>query len=358
MIQKSIIEWFNSLPEDYRRYIIAFLAFTVLVILEVIVQKVSQKKPGFLLCSFIVAINIAMSVCIGHYIEPIIFPTKSTPTTTTIIMQNDPPTAAPITTAYSRTPAPPTPAPLHGTIEDRGNYWVANIYGNAYTINKASGMSAVPVDMTLPILQNKSYSHIFSGANSSYDMNINIYWVQTQLKTLGYYYGDLTGLFDYNTDNAVRQFMKSIGYSYSSKIDQEVVNLIFVQMGCRPSQVLYGGYYHYMDYLITDRSQTGHMNIIWSNINHDIYGSDPNTPFKHSESGWVQYALKELGYYKSKIDLMFGEGTDAAVQSFEKSNGFTVKQDRHVYVTYGEARKMLERCYYANVSMSGFSNYQ
>ena len=190
--------------------------------------------------------------------------------------------------------------------------------------------------------------------NSSYDMNIYIYWVQVQLRELGYYSGDLTGLFDSTTNNAVKSFMRAQGLSYSNAVDQSVVNAISEAIGSRRKPVKYGGYYHSMDFLLDSK---GNMDIIWSNINHDKYGSNPNTPYYYDSAKFVQYCLTKLGYDPNGIDGMFGSGTDGAVQRFESSNGFTRKADRHVYVTFGELRKMLELCNSRGINVSGWRSY-
>ena len=204
--------------------------------------------------------------------------------------------------------------------------------------NTASPKGANPVDMVIPVLKSQnysiSYSRIFTNArNSSYDMNIDIYWVQVQLKELGYYHNDLSGLFDSQTNNAIQSFMKSQGMQYSNTITQEVINTIYDIIGSRRIPVMCGGYYHALD----------GMSIIWSNLNEERYGiRQKYEAHKFEGAKAVQTCLKALGYYNSTIDKMFGEGTDRAVQQFERDNGFTQKSKGHVFVSYGEARKMLE----------------
>lgn len=214
-----------------------------------------------------------------------------------------------------------------------------------------------PVDMVCPELGKTCYSRIYAGAYSDYDMNINIYWVQAQLQYQGYYCGDLTGLFDRETNRAVRCFLEANGYSYRNVISQEVVDNICRIIGEDRVPVMYGGFYHYLDVLLNGEKQTGHMNIIWSNINHDRYGPDPNTPYVHPESGWVQYALDRLGFNPNGVDQKFGEGTDGAVQRFEAAAGFRVKERRRIYVTYGEARAMLEMCYYGGIALEPLTGF-
>lgn len=45
---------------------------------------------------------------------------------------------------------------------------------------------------------------------------------------------------------------------------------------------------------------------------------------KRKEVKRIQERLKELGYYKKKIDGDFGGGTEAAVKAFQKAKGLTV----------------------------------
>ena len=219
--------------------------------------------------------------------------------------------------------------------------------------NTPSPRSAQPVDIGVPNLQGKSYSHIYSGPNSTYDMNIYVYWVQVQLKQLGYYNGDLSGLFDRTTNSSISSFMSSQNKSYSSTINQNVIDTIDSAIGAKRIVVKYGGFYRAMDYLFANPEQgAGNMSIIWSNINRDKYGSNPNTPYVIGGAFWVQYCLTHLDYNPNGIDGKFGEGTDRAVQRFESDNGFSRKADGHVYVTYGEARRMIEMCYSRGIDIS------
>ena len=71
----------------------------------------------------------------------------------------------------------------------------------------------------------------------------------------------------------------------------------------------------------------------------------------------MQYALDRLGFNPNGVDQKFGEGTDGAVQRFEATAGFRVKERRRIYVTYGEARTMLEMCYYGGIALEPLTGF-
>ena len=213
--------------------------------------------------------------------------------------------------------------------------------------------SDAPVDIGIPNLRGNSFSDVYSGADAAYDMNIYIYWVQAQLKALGYYQGDLSGLFDANTDQAVAAFMNGGSLAYHGEIDQEVVDAIAQAIGTDRVPVLYGGFYRFMDVLLGGNVATGNMDIIWSNLNREKYGPTPNTPYIRPGAAWVQYALEVLGYDPRGIDGKFGAGTEEALRRYDRNHGFSAKRENYIFVTYGEARDLVEQCYQHNKRMEG-----
>ncbi len=251
------------------------------------------------------------------------------------------------------------------TIIRRDGYWRIDTGDKKtyYVTDDLPKIQEKPVDITIPILKHH-YTSIFTSPFESYDMNIHIYWIQSQLWELGYYRGELSGLFDNATNNAIQKFMSDNGYIYTNRIDQTVVNVIFVKVGENRKEVLYGGYYHYLDCLMKDHLQTEDMDIIWSAQFCDEEGYiidfyDEDTPRSElNRVHWIQFALKKLGYSFTDPDEMFGKGTDAAVQWFESRNNFIIKPADHIYVTYGEARRMLEQCYKNGVSLSEFDVFK
>lgn len=175
-------------------------------------------------------------------------------------------------------------------------------------------------------------------------MNMAVFWVQTQLKASGTYYQggiwDETGNLGDHTMQEVASFMQSRGYyGHSGQIDQQVVDELADYMGYRMVPVYVGGFYSHMD-SIMNGGNTGSMQKIVSNLRDMV-------PHVTSGARWVQCCLKKLGYYNGTIDGKYGEGTENAVKAFQRANGF---QERD-YVTLGVARCMLEQCYYSGCGL-------
>ena len=169
-------------------------------------------------------------------------------------------------------------------------------------------------------------------------MNLAVYWVQTQLKATGVYYQgevwDLTGNLGDHTMQEIASFMQARGYGgHNGWVDQTVINELASYMGNRMVPVMVGGFYRYMDSIMTG-GHTGSMQKIMSNLVDMI-------PHVTTGGRWVQCCLSKLGYYNGSIDGMYGEKTEEAVKKFQKDYGF---EERN-YVTLGVARAMLEACY-------------
>lgn len=175
-------------------------------------------------------------------------------------------------------------------------------------------------------------------------MNLAVYWVQTQLKATGIYYQgelwDVTGNLGDHTMEEVASFMQARGYrGHSGRIDQTVIDELAGYMGYRMVPVYIGGFYQYMDTIMTG-GYTGSMEPIVSNLRDMI-------PHVTAGARWVQCCLKKIGYYNGIIDGKYGETTENAVKAFQKDFGF----EQRDYVTLGVARAMLEQCYYSGCSL-------
>lgn len=168
-------------------------------------------------------------------------------------------------------------------------------------------------------------------------MNLTVFWVQTQLKATGIYYQgdiwDVTGNLGDHTMQEVSCFMESRGYrGHSGQINQTVINELTQYMGNRIVPVYIGGFYSHMD-SIMNGDHTGSMQPIISNLRDMV-------PHETVGARWVQCCLKKLGYYAGIIDGKYGEATETAVKEFQRSNGFEERD----YVTLGVARSILCKC--------------
>lgn len=224
-----------------------------------------------------------------------------------------------VTIVATKTPAP-TQAPAYSTPVP------------TYT----AAPSNAPYDMGVPQLHGQVYR--------LNQMNMDVYWVQVQLKATGIWYqGDIwdcTGNLGDQTMSEIASFMRSRGYrGHSGVVDQSVVNELAAYLGNRVVPVYVGGFYDSMNSIMVGGS-SGSMYQITSNLR-DMVARET------TGARWVQAVLMRLGYYNSTIDGKYGEGTDQAVRRFQKDHGF---QERD-YVSLGVARAMLEQYYYRGYSI-------
>lgn len=187
-------------------------------------------------------------------------------------------------------------------------------------------------EMGIPNLNGRRYTED--------DMNMDVYWVQVQMKATGRWYQgdqwDCTGNLGDHTMQEIASFMKSRGYSgHSGYVDQNVVNELANWLGYDVQPVYIGGFYDAMGAIMTDVS-TGSMQSIVSNLRDMV-------PRETVGARWVQVCLKHLGYYNSVIDGKYGEDTEQAVKAFQHAYGFEERD----YVSLGVARAMIEAYYYA-----------
>lgn len=205
-----------------------------------------------------------------------------------------------------------------------------------------------PVQEIYPYMSDEPYEmgipELYRQVIRKDQMNLAVFWVQTQLKATGVYYQgeiwDVTGNLGDHTMQEVSSFMQSRGYyGHSGQIDQTVINELCQCLGDRIVPVYVGGFYSRMD-SIMNGDHTGSMQPIISNLRDMI-------PHVTVGARWVQCCLKKLGYYTGIIDGKYGEATEKAVMEFQKANSFEERD----YVTLGVARTMLEQCYYSGYNM-------
>ncbi len=171
-------------------------------------------------------------------------------------------------------------------------------------------------------------------------MNLTVFWVQTQMKATGVYYQgeiwDETGNLGDHTMQEIASFMRDRGYRrHDGRIDQNVINELAAYLGRRLVPVYAGGFYNCMDSIMSGGC-TGSMQPIVSNLRDMI-------PHVTTGARWVQCCLKKLGYYTGTIDGKYGENTEKAVMTFQEAAGFQQRD----YVSLGVARAMLEQYYRA-----------
>ena len=178
-----------------------------------------------------------------------------------------------------------------------------------------------PYDIGVPSIGNASYG---IGAH-----NIIVYWVQVQLKTIGYYIKysggidvfDETGVMGTITSEAIRSFQRDYGLSETGVIDQQLINKIREVQNNNyiyPTPVMIGGYYKYLPIVSGD------------GIEADAYGPDVL---------WVQNCLNSIGYNCGQPDGSYGLQTQQTFLQFKRDNGFYAEG---VTIKLGHLRLMLE----------------
>ena len=124
----------------------------------------------------------------------------------------------------------------------------------------------------------------------------NVRNLQTDLTTLGYYYGDITGNFGSLTQQAVKKFQQSRGLTADGIAGTTTINAI--------------------------------ASALKSSGSSSASGSTSSTALREGDSGTavrnLQTDLKSLGYYYGDITGNFGSLTRQAVRKFQDANDLTV----------------------------------
>lgn len=120
--------------------------------------------------------------------------------------------------------------------------------------------------------------------------------LQTDLTTLGYYYGDITGRYGSLTQQAVKKFQKARGLPQDGVAGTTTINAIASALKNSGSSSASGG--------------------------------TSSTALREGDSGTavteLQTMLKSLGYYYGDITGSFGSLTRRAVRAFQDANGMSV----------------------------------
>jgi peptidoglycan hydrolase-like protein with peptidoglycan-binding domain len=114
--------------------------------------------------------------------------------------------------------------------------------------------------------------------------------MQVRLANLNYYYGPIDGIFGSKTEAAVRAFQRRNNLSVTGIAYPETQSAIFSSSA-----------------LANSNASSGYVYI--------HYGSRGEAVKR------LQTALKNLGYYKGKIDGQYFDQTYSSVKSFQRANG-------------------------------------
>lgn len=129
--------------------------------------------------------------------------------------------------------------------------------------------------------------------------------VQTRLKELGYYAGDVTGTYDKATQKAVKAFQKANGIKADGAVGAETMNRLesgsALPEGVTPSPTPTASPTPAPTYQVPEDT-----------IRAGDTGDDVKT---------VQSRLKELGYYRGRVDGKFGSGSVQALKAFQQAHG-------------------------------------
>ena len=129
--------------------------------------------------------------------------------------------------------------------------------------------------------------------------------LQAQLKTLGYYTGEITGTYDAATQKAVKAFQKKNGL----KTDGVA--------GSATQSLLSSG-----DALASGATATPAPTATATPApTYTIPATTVKLNSQGTDASTVQSRLKELGYYKGKVDGKFGVLSVAALKKFQAANG-------------------------------------
>ena len=143
--------------------------------------------------------------------------------------------------------------------------------------------------------------------------------LQTRLKALGYYTGEIDGDFGQGTEDAVRYFQRVNGLTVDGKAGSATTALVYSGSAKSAAQ---------------DATPTPRVTATPSPIPDNVYvlvTAPPNGDYVTLERGHygslvrsMQQQLKNQGYYTGDVDGYYGEGTENAVKAFQRAKGLIV----------------------------------
>ncbi len=137
--------------------------------------------------------------------------------------------------------------------------------------------------------------------------------LQTALTKLGYNPNGIDGRFGAGTQRAVVQFQKDNGLYADGLAGSKTLALIEQKVAAQGSGSTSGGSSSNSSGSSSSGSSSS-SNGLSRTLRKGYTGDDVRT---------VQQRLKELGYYTSSVDGVYGNGSIAAVKAFQKNNGLT-----------------------------------
>ena len=129
--------------------------------------------------------------------------------------------------------------------------------------------------------------------------------VQTRLKELGYYAGEITGTYDKDTQSAVKAFQKANGLTADGAVGTQTKAML------ESANALASGVTASPTPSPTPTPAPTYT-VPQSMVRSGSSGDDAKL---------VQSRLKELGYYTGKVDGKFGSGSVSALKEFQETNG-------------------------------------
>ncbi|WP_233269488.1 peptidoglycan-binding protein [Alteribacillus sp. YIM 98480] len=167
------------------------------------------------------------------------------------------------------------------------------------TVNQPTSDSKSEVSQEEP--DNKqTYSNTFKVLSSG-DKNSDVSLLQRQLKDLGYYNKDITGIFGPMTEEAVRKFQKNNNLHVDGMAGPKTLNKI--QNNPKNAQSL--------------KSDT---EIEETNQNNDQISSELRYESRGQEVEALQAQLQQLGFLKMEPTGVYGEVTENAVKDFQQEH--------------------------------------
>jgi len=154
------------------------------------------------------------------------------------------------------------------------------------------------------------------------DRGNSVLRLQVRLTVLGYFTGTISGMYDTNTENAVKLFQKSIGLSVTGTATQEVQDALFstgtsdgVELILLRTQI--------------DNALESRLTVQYVDLKHGDKGDEVIR---------LQERLAELGYFTGRITGKYDASTEKAMKQFQKKNGLA---------STGKATKMVQRVLYS-----------
>ncbi|MBU9721405.1 MULTISPECIES: peptidoglycan-binding protein [Bacillaceae] len=157
------------------------------------------------------------------------------------------------------------------------------------------------------------------------DESTKVETVQTYLKELGYYVGDLDGIYGAKTKEAVKHYQRENGLSIDGVVGTDMVSHL---IGTK--------------HIVSDTTQPDHFNEIYQpeQLSHSVYISQQSSlekskkdkekrsyfqkGDKHNNIKVLQDKLQKAGYYHGPKDGIYGYGTEQAVILLQQDQGLSI----------------------------------